>query len=379
VAVRLARALVAALPAAAGCAAPGTEAAGRAYYSARPEAAERLLLDRLERDADARALCLDELGVLALDRRDLELAGRRFLEADRIMNAFAATDAKEVGAIVGAESSKIWRGEPYEKSMNSYYLGIVNLLRGVDDNALAGFKNSIFLDSSREESFECDFAPAWFLEAFALERLGDLAAAERSRARARALAPDCPAVAPGNRGNLVVVVDVGRGPSKAPAGRHGEALRYFDHPGLPASIEVFVDGERAGSTAPAGDIWFQATTRGGRVFDRVLRGKAIYKSGAQAAGIGALLIADDFPEKYQAATFLGGLALLLSSWTVRAEADTRHWTTLPARVQLFRGSVAPGARSIEVVPSSGRVAGPRLQTITVPDRGLGFAYQRVLD
>jgi len=376
---RLALRIAFALCAPVACSAPGTGEAGRHYYAGRPAAAEQLLLDRSARDPDARALFANELGILALDRRDLDAAYQRFLEADRIMNAFAATDAKEIGAIVGAESSKVWRGDPYEKAMNSYYLGIVSLLRGDGGNALAGFKNAVFVDSSRDEQYDCDFAPAWFLEAFAHERMGDATMAARGRARAAELAPACPATAADNLGNLVVVVDVGRGPTKANAGAHGEATRFLDHPAAPAVVDVRVDGRSIGSAAEAGNVHFQATSRGGRVFDRVLRGKAIYKSGARAAGIGALLMADDVPDKFRSATMIGGLALLLSSFTVSAEADTRHWTSLPARVQLFRGSLAPGEHEIEIVPSDGwRVAGPRVERVSIPERGAAFVYQRIL-
>jgi tetratricopeptide (TPR) repeat protein len=363
-----------------GCTTPNTTSAGNEYYAGRPDSAEHLLLAARDKDENARALYEDELGVIALDRRDLDAAYQHFLEANRIMEAFATTDAKELGAVLGTEASKIWRGDPYEKSMNNYYLGIVKLLRGgEDDNALAGFKNAIFLDSSREEQFDCDFAPAYFLEALCYELLGDSEMASRSYARARELAPECTAAAESNHGNLVVVVDVGRGPTKVNAGQHGEATRFVDHPEIPAAIDVLVDGEKIGAAQTAGDVYFQASTRGGRAFDYVLRGKAAYKTGAQMAGIGTLLVADDLADKYQTAAVITGIALLLSSFTVDARADTRHWTTLPARVQLLRASLAPGRHEIEIVPSSGwRVAGPRVQEVTIDAHGDRVVYQRVL-
>jgi hypothetical protein len=295
------------------------------------------------------------------------------------MGAFAETDAQEVGAILGQESSKIWRGDPYELAMNSYYLGVVNLLRGIDDNALAGFKNAIFSDSSREEEWSCDFAPAYFLEGYAYQRLGDEVLAERSLATAKELAPTCPAVDPANRGNLVVIVDVGMGPTKVTAGQHGEATQFVDHAPPTTSCDVMVDGVRAGAAEQAGDVYFQATTRGGRVFDRVLQGKAIYKTSAQMAGIGALIVADDLSGSAGDAALIGGLALLLTSMFVNAEADTRHWTTLPARIQLFRGELAPGAHQIELVPvGGGRVVGPAKFDVTMAQDGDAVIYARVL-
>ncbi len=364
----------------AGCAAPGTDAAGRAFYAGELERTDAQLLAALDDDPDGRALYLDELGVVALARRDLRGALARFTEASQIMGAMTGTGLQEIGAIVGSEASKIWRGDPHERAMNSYYLGIVNFLLGVHDNALAGFKNAIFVDSGQgEEAYDCDFAPALFLEGIAYEELGELAVAERSLADARRLVPDCAALAESNHGNVIVVVDVGRGPTKVSAGEHGEATRFFRHADAQAEVLVLSDGGAIGQTTKAGDVYFQATTRGGREFDSVLAGKAIFKTGAQLAGIGALAVADDLPRKQQAGALITGAALLLASCAVRAEADTRHWTTLPHEVQLFRGSLAPGTHDVEIRPSGGwRVAGPVIEPVLVPEHGTVLVYQRVL-
>jgi tetratricopeptide (TPR) repeat protein len=368
------------LVAPAACASSGTLAAGREYYAGRADEAERNLEERLEKDADNRALLLDELGVIALDRRDLDVAYRRFLEASQIMGSFTETGAKEIGAIVGAEASKIWHGDAHEQAMNSYYLGIVSLLKGDDGNGLAGFKNAILVDSGQaDEKYDCDFAPALFLEGVAYERVGDANMAQQDFTKAAELAPECVAVRPDTKGSLVVVVDVGRGPTKYATGPHGSRTRFHDHPESPAEIDVVVDGKKVGSTQLAGDVYFQATTRGGRTMDAILAGKAAYKSGAAAVGIGALAVAHDLPKREGNAALLGGAALLLSSLAVNAEADTRHWTTLPARVQLFRADVPPGRHDVEIVPSSGwRVSGPRVQTVTVESSKDLLVYQRVL-
>src|SRR5262245_62698118 len=202
--------------------------------------------------------------------------------------------------------------------MNSYYLGVIELLLGVNDNAYAGFKNAIFMDSSNAgEQYQCDFAPAWFLEGYAMARLGDSATATEDFEKARARAPDCPALAAENTGNLLVIVDVGRGPTKVAVGRHGEATRFMDHPDRADHVEVVADGKPIGATRKAGDVYFQASTRGGRAFDAVLRGKAIYKSTAAAAGVTTLMLADDMADKYHTGAVAIGLGLLLSSFLVR--------------------------------------------------------------
>jgi tetratricopeptide (TPR) repeat protein len=362
------------------CSSYDTHAVGEAYYAGRTEEATQRIAELLEKDADGRALYLNERGVLSLDAGRLDDAYRDFNEANQIMEAFEGANLQEVGAIMGSEASKIWRGEPYEKSMNAYYLGILGLLRGIDDNARAGFKNAIFLDSSNAgEKYQCDFAPAYFLEGFASERLGDTTVAQEDLGKAHELVPDSPVYHPETSGNFVVVVDVGRGPTKVATGAHGEAIRFVEHFERPANVFVVADGKTIGAAEHAGgDLYFQATTRGGRVFDSILRGKAIYKSAARGAGITTLVLANELPEKNQTGALIIGAALLISSFLVNSEADTRHWTTLPGEVQLFRGKLAPGTHAIQIVPSSGRLAAQSAQTIEVPANGDVVIYARVL-
>ncbi|MSR46720.1 MAG: hypothetical protein EXS13_06605 [Planctomycetes bacterium] len=365
---------------AAACASPGSEPAGRAWYSGDPIRARAELDQRLADDSDSRALYLNELGVLDLEARDLGAASRRFEEAWYLMESLSADGADTVGAIIGSEASKQWRGDPYERAMNSYYLGIVNYLRGVHDNALAGFKNAIFVDSSRgDDRFDCDFPPALFLEGLSYRQIGESEMAARSFAAARDLQPFCNAFSAANDGNVVVLIDVGRGPTKVNAGAHGELTRFVAHAEVPTAIEILADDALLGRADRAGDVYVQATTRGGRAFDSVLETKSAVKSGMGAAGVGALVLADDMSRKHQNGMLVVGVALLLTSLAVRAEADTRHWTSLPHEVQLFRSALTPGVHRIEVRPSSGwRVAGPVIQEITVPPQGDVLVYQRVL-
>ncbi len=376
---RVATSLVLLLGSAA-CASPGSASAGRAWYAGDRDRAKSQLESQIEDDAEGRALYLNELGVLALERRGLAEALRLFSEAAQIMGGFGGSGSDAVGAILGSEASKQWRGDPHERAMNSYYLGIVNLLLGVTDNALAGFKNAIFVDSGQgEEAYDCDFAPALFLEGFCYEQLSDPGMAERSYTSARNLVPQCAAMAASNQGNVVVVVDVGRGPTKINVGEHGEQTRFIADGSTPSAIDVLVDGASVGSAAKAGDVYFQATTRGGRDFDSVLNAKSAVKTGSKVAGVGALLVADDLPKKYQAGALVAGAALLLTSFAVRAEADTRHWTSLPNEVQLLRFELPPGSHEIEIRPSAGwRIAGPTTQVVVVPPQGDVLVYQRVL-
>jgi tetratricopeptide (TPR) repeat protein len=373
-------ALLPALLAAAACSSPGSDEAGRAWYAGDPARARLILDEQLADEPDGKALFLNELGVLDLQQRDLPTALQRFLQAWTLMESLTASGLDTTGAIVGSEGSKQWRGDPYERAMNSYYLGIVNYLLGTHDNALAGFKNAIFVDSSKgDDAFDCDFAPALFLEGLAYRQMGESEMAAHSFAAARALAPECDALRDENGGNLVVVVDTGRGPVKVNAGKHGEQTRFIADPNPAPELDIVADGALLGRSKVAGDVWFQASTRGGRTFDAILEAKSNLKTGTAVAGTTALLLADEAKSSREGTVALVGVALLLVSAFTRAEADTRHWTTLPDKVQLFRAKLPPGVHQIEVRPPQGwRVAGPAIQQITVPPQGDVLVYQRVL-
>jgi hypothetical protein len=112
-----------------------------------------------------------------------------------------------------------------------------------------------------------------------------------------------------------------------------------------------VDGKEAGATEPAGDVHFQATTRGGRQFDYVLEGKAIYKTTAKRGRIGALILAGDsgHSETSSSATphHRRGAPRELA---VRERARRhRHWDDPARPCPTVRTTLAPGAHEIEIV------------------------------
>ena len=90
----------------------------------------------------------------------------------------------EFAAIVGAESNKEWKGEPYEKSMAYLMLGYWLLEHGDAGNALAMSKSALLADTgTQQEKWGSDLVAGWVLQALALQRLGDRADAQRALER----------------------------------------------------------------------------------------------------------------------------------------------------------------------------------------------------
>lgn len=88
-------------------------------------------------------------------------------------------------ALVGSESKKDWRGDPFEKMMAFHYLGVMLLEKGDEGNALAMTKSAILADTGTSRfQYRADFVPAFVLQAMVYEALGEDNNSERSMQQA---------------------------------------------------------------------------------------------------------------------------------------------------------------------------------------------------
>ncbi|MEZ4237684.1 MAG: hypothetical protein R3F59_16360 [Myxococcota bacterium] len=84
-------------------------------------------------------------------------------------------------AMVGAESSKEWKGDPFEKMMAFQMLGVLLYQDGDYGNALAMTKSAILADTGTSRfQYRADFVPAFVLEALVYDQLNEPQSAERS-------------------------------------------------------------------------------------------------------------------------------------------------------------------------------------------------------
>jgi len=248
------------------------------------------------------------------------------------------------------EARKEFKGEPYERAMVGWYLGLVDLWLGDLDNARSALRWGDFQDTlSASEKYQGDMAALQYLLAWSYHCQGRAADARDALALARSHRPDLPDLKAGD--NLLVVVEAGPAPRKVRRGQHGEALGYEarDPLGAGTSAQVLVGGER--HTAALGeDLHWQATTLGGRQVDLILAGKASFKDSAEnVAQIGAMtalvgsqvmhqsaLQGNHRGAEFGGALALGGMVASLVSGAIaqatRPEADTRSWHSLPGAV-----------------------------------------------
>jgi hypothetical protein len=229
--------------------------------------------------------------------------------------------------------------------MNSLYTAF-SLLAGADEeNARAALKAGILADGgSEEEQYQSDIAGLFLLEAWLSLRAGKEDLTRQDLEQVRLLIPDCPlADEEYLRGaNTVILVDSGDGPQKVRSRQHGEMATFVLPPVIESSPEIRIGGEPV-LPALGVDVGFQATTRGGRAMEGILKGKAVMKDLAAVAGI--LVLDNALDTNSSGGAALAGGLLLLSAAT-RAEADVRHWHLLPSYTHLWIGRVEPGLHDL---------------------------------
>jgi hypothetical protein len=244
--------------------------------------------------------------------------------------------------------------------MNAFYRGILHWQRGEPDNGRAAFRRGILADAESDEGVaQIDFALLYWLAGRASLAMGlpgdaeDLfAEARRAREFAVRHGARGPASAPiltdPARGNLLVVAELGLGPRKAAGGPQGSLAVVVPRRVQVASAEVFVDGASLGLTTLLADLDYQAQTRGGRAMQGIREGKAVFKTAAALAG--TVLVLDGLDDGGSGGTgrAVAGLALLLASLLTSAEADTRHWETLPQFVHALAAEVPPGWHEVRI-------------------------------
>ncbi|MCR9246169.1 MAG: hypothetical protein NXI31_14155 [bacterium] len=340
------------------------------------------------------ALVRNILGQCELMLGNTSAAFGHFDIAGRIMGNWSTSGGEEFAAIVGSESSKHYRGDPYEKGMNAFYLALTYLWRGEPDNARAALKRGILADAEvADERFQAD-NPLLFWMAGRMSLLMGLeedaasffaeAQAANAFVAAHGSLNDRESVVIGApaAGNVVLLFECGMGPQKVSGGRYGELARFrpVGHPA--AGAEVFLDGEPLGRSSVISDVDYQATTRGGTVMEGIRRGKAVFKQTALVAGE-TLLRVSAFKKgnKAETAAIVGGALILLGLLTT-TRADVRHWPTLPGSVQALCADVPAGAHQlvIEFLDGGGRVL-PELRqewSIDVPEAGESWFLFRSL-
>jgi hypothetical protein len=263
-------------------------------------------------------------------------------------------EAKKARGYFTAEAKKTFIGEPYERSMAYIYRGIIYWMDGEPDNARACFRSAELEDSdTQKHEYAGDWVLPDYLDGLATLKLGGGGQDAFKRAEAAAKGVTLPPYNP--KANVLIFFDFGPGPTKFATGQYGQELRFRVQPSPVTSALFKVDGHDF-PVAPTDDIWFQASTRGGRVMDHILGNKAVFKTTTDVAGtaaiVGGLTTAAVSSDKTVQGIGLGialaGLVSKAISAATTPEADTRSWDNLPRYLSFANLPLPPGHHTITV-------------------------------
>lgn len=274
------------------------------------------------------------MAAAALRKGQWEIARNALDEAvQRLLNLYGTDpSARKARSLFGKESAKFFVGEPYERAMAFYYRGILYWKDGQPDNARACFRSAQLMDALAEgEEYKADFVLFDYLDGLISFKLGSDGSEYINRARKTArlaVPPD-----PDPSANVFIFIEYGKGPLKYSTGVHGEQLRF--KPGVSRAKEVkILVSDQLVRVGPYDDLYFQATTRGGRPIDYILRNKVVFKETTDILGTGAIIggvALSTGRETREAglAMLASGLVAKLLSSAVQPQADVRCWDNLP--------------------------------------------------
>jgi tetratricopeptide (TPR) repeat protein len=321
-------------------------------FASRQEEWSRPFLLALYRDGEWGAvLNLNRLGLAAMEKQRYGLARKAFDEAIARVEAIYADDenAKNARSVFNGEKVKDFKGEPYERAMLYYYRGLLYIQENDYQNARASFlaaDRHDTLSSAENATYVGNFGLMKYLAGWASHCDGDNTRASQLISEARSAdskilgLPERPA-------NSIILIDAGPGPVKWGDGKYKEVLKFKAGDGVYPSIAVKAkDGKALVDPVMAGDLNFQATTRGGREIDGIIAGKAQFKDtagnignasmqiGAQAAALGIVSGNRDLGNAGMIGLLVGMVAKGVEQATTPA-ADIRGWDSLPGKVMVI--------------------------------------------
>ena len=284
-------------------------------------------------------------------------------------------NARKARGYFHAEAKKTFVGEPYERSMAYIYRGILYWMDGQPDNARACFRSAEIEDSDTENH---EYAGDWvlpdYLDGLASAKLGEDGSDAFKRAQQNARSLKLPPYNP--NANVLIFFEFGPGPTKYATGEYRQELRFHVEPSPLIAADFQVD-DRDYPVAPADDVWFQATTRGGRVMDHILGNKAVFKTATDVAGNvaliggGAAIVSgggrDATANEVGVGLLAAGVISKIFSAATTPEADVRAWDNLPRYLSFASLALAPGRHTINVQfhDGAGRAVPGFTKTITV--------------
>ncbi|GAA6170926.1 hypothetical protein NBRC116592_05960 [Colwellia sp. KU-HH00111] len=314
------------------------------FLENRPVEYQKLYKKYLRQGEHNAVLNLMEIGTQALKDENLNEAAYAFDNAlKRIEMVFADNEAAlKARSLWYGEQEKDFKGEPYERVMAYYYRGLVYLMQGDYENARATFQSGILQDAfAEEQQFRADFSTlillvGWSAAMMNSEHLMTDAYRELKAINANVTLPE-------KHHNVIFIAETGKSPRKLRDGVGHYDLVFRRGKKFKDKSAKMTLTEKEIPLMLTDDLYVQATTRGGRAVDRIIKGKVLFKEGAEAVGETLATVGNTVVQLSSidnnnsgagigAALTLVGVGAKIFSKNVNAKADNRYWKSLPNKI-----------------------------------------------
>jgi tetratricopeptide (TPR) repeat protein len=380
-----------------GCANADHQAAQKAlasYYSGNYKEATNLLEPLAKKTNEDFVLNNVRLGSVALTAYDLDEAENAFLRAYEVINSTGVNNGgRTLGAVLVDEKVKVWKGEPFERAMANFYLGVIYYMRQDYNNARGAFENALFKlrdyadpkNTKDYQEVESNFVPALVMLAKSYQRIGREDLARANFEKVQKVRPDLVGLIDYDRNlasNLLLVVDFGAAPSKV-TDFDGSIVGFAPTPTEAGPLPrptVRVDGQYADINALGGapvDLVSLATDRRWQSIDTLRAIKSAVGTGLIAGGAVETLRGINGSGARQRTDLMVGAGLLAGGLLLKAtsQADVRHWETLPRTVYLIPIHLPSGQHDVTVSFPNGEMQS--WHRLVVPESGEATYYLRM--
>ena len=154
-----------------------------------------------------------------------------------------------------------------------------------------------------------------------------------------------------NRHNVLIIRQVGNGPRKYREGQYGQTLIISKGSDAQEGVfEIYKNREKIASANCLANTYFQASTRGGRSMDEILKIKAAVKLLALKVSETCDDIANEpgGDDGLKMGASIVGLFAKLIHHGVDSRADIRYWEYLPAQLYVATAKLKPGEHELQI-------------------------------
>jgi len=292
------------------------------------------------------------LGSAAIAAGQYAEAKQAFRDAVGILDSFHTnTDLQKWAALVGQETVKVFKGEPYERAMAHYYLGLLYYAEADYGNASACFRNALFKlkvydeqnDLQTDDAAESELGIAWYLLARCRQRMNDVENSKRcfqyASEASGAAAHWVSEFALNAKSNVVLIIETGKGPYKTPYGPNAVLADLNPIFASRAVIpDVWIDGHQAPAPAQLVNLRRIAAKRKWQTLDTIR-----YVKGFLSSGIAV--------QQLQATGALERSILNVVGTALGAGVsyDIRHWELMPESIFVLPLALAPGSHTLKII------------------------------